>query len=361
MNNLIKGREQREDMSDETIDKIIEFIKHKTLPMNSKKNPTIHFYGGEPMLRFEKVMYFIEKSKEKGLALNWVIFTNGTIGTPANALYCRNNKIHLVRGIAGCRQAQDKARPDTYDKYQEMTKLFQDEHGHRRMTTTPETVKYVAESVRECVEAGSIGATPMPDYYANWTEEDVQEFEKQMWKIGEFYVERSLIGKPFYSYFLSRDLACRYTSKIPMSYCMAGKSLNCISVGGYMYLCHRFVTEPIDSPFCAGHIDEILKGTAKGYGETVKNRHKECEKKLVSEECMSCEGRYGCEQGCHHSNWKSTGSLSIPSPLTCRLHKIQSRIVVEYIEPRLRHIEDWWAKGNIRPEAQSYLKAKVKK
>jgi radical SAM protein with 4Fe4S-binding SPASM domain len=198
----------------------------------------------------------------------------------------------------------------------------------------------------------------MPDYYANWTEEDIQEFERQMWEIGKFYIERSLIGKPFYSYFLSREIACRYTSKVPMSYCAAGKSLQCISVNDYFYLCHRFVTEPIDSPFCAGHIDEMLNGTAKGFGQIVKDRHIECEKKLVSEECMNCEGRYGCEQGCHHSNWKTTGSMSTPSPLACRLHKVQARIVIELIEPALKHIEDWWAKGNIRPEAQQYLKNK---
>ena len=361
MNNLIKGREKREDMTDETIDKILTFIQDCTVPMNPSKNPTIHFYGGEPMLRFDKVMYFIERSKERKIPLNWVIFTNGTVGNAANALYCKNNKIHLIRGLAGCRQAQDKVRPDTYDKYQEMTKLFNDQRGHRRMTTTPDIVGYVAESIRECVEAGSMGATPMPDYYANWTEEAIQEFERQMWKVGEYYVERSLMGKPFYSYFLSRDLACRYTNKVPMSYCAGGKSLQCISVNGYFYLCHRFVTEPIDSPFCAGHIDDMLKGTAKGYGEIVKQRHIECEKKLVSEECMTCVGRYGCEQGCHHSNWKTTGSLSKPSPLACRLHKCQAKIVTELIEPQLSHIEDWWAKGNIRPEAQRYLKEKGKR
>jgi radical SAM protein with 4Fe4S-binding SPASM domain len=356
MNNLIKGREKREDMSDETIDKILDFIQNYTVPMNSQKHPTIHFYGGEPILRFNKVKYFIEKARERKILLNWVIFTNGTVGTSETAKYCKENNIHLVRGLAGCRQAQDAVRPNTYDKYQEMTKLFHDERGHRRMTTTPETVKYVAQSIRELVEAGSIGATPMPDYYANWREEDIQEFEKQMWEVGKFYIERSLMGKPFYSYFLSRDLACRYTSKVPMSYCAAGKSLQCISVNGYFYLCHRFVTEPIDSPFCAGHIDEILAGIAKGYGEIVKQRHIECEKKLVSDKCMTCEGRYGCEQGCHHSNWKTTGSMSTPSELACRLHKVQAKINIELLEPALKHIEDWWAKGNIRPEAQQYLK-----
>jgi len=357
MNNRIKGREKREDMSNELLDKILLAIERFGV-LDRPEPLTVRFYGGEPMLRFDKVKYFVEKAKEKKLRLKYVLFTNGVIGDKEKAKYCKENKINLIRGLVGCKAAQDILRPNTYEKFQEMTKLFDDTKGHRRMTVTPDTVKYVADSIKDIIESGSMGATPMPDYYANWTEKDIQEFEKQLEKVADFYIERSLAGKPFYSYFLSRDLACRYTNKVPMSYCQAGMTLFCVSVTGYFYMCHRFVTEPPDSDCCYGYIDDVLNGTAKGFGEIVTKRHIECIKKWKLDKCQNCIGRFGCEQGCHHVNWKTTGSMSTPPELNCRLHIKMGELVVNKIEPALKHIEDWWAKGNFRPEAKNYLKNK---
>jgi uncharacterized protein len=352
-NQTIKGREERQDMTDETLDKILEFCRQNH---RKDKNTMVHFYGGEPMLRFEKVRYFIEGAKKLNIPLNYTVFTNGVVGTPEIAQYCKDNKVHLIRGLSGCKAAQDTLRPNTYEKFQEMTKLFSDERGHRRMTVTPETIKWAAQGVRECVEAGSIGATPMLDYYANWTEEDMKELDRQMYLIGEFFVERVKMGKPFYTYYHSRDMACRYTNKSAQFYCSAGKTLICFSVTGYMYPCHRFVTEPIDGDCCFGHIDEILNATAKGFGNLIKNRHIECQKRIQSEKCLTCEGRYGCEQGCHHSNWKTTGDMSKPPEVQCRVHITTAKVITDLIAPALKDYPDWWAKGNIRPEAKAYLK-----
>jgi len=204
------GRKEREDISDENLLKALDLVDK--FGVKGKPFP-IRFYGGEPILRFEKIKFIIEEAKKRKMNTRWVIFSNGVVGNKDSADYCIANHIQLVRGCNGTREAQEAERPNTYDRYNEMSKLFHDERGHRRMTTTPKNVKYMAQGARELVEAGSFGATPMPDYYADWTPEATQMYIDQNKEIGKLFVEIFKLGKPFYSFFISKAAACIFTKK----------------------------------------------------------------------------------------------------------------------------------------------------
>jgi len=345
-------------MSDETILKALDLIQK--IALKDKKPFPVRFYGGEPMLRFDKIKFFIEEARKRKMNLKYVIFSNGVVGNKEIADYCLANHIHLVRGCNGTREAQEAERPNTYDKYNEMTKLFHDEKGHRRMTATPKNVKYMAKGVREMIEAGSIGATPMPDYYADWTPEATKEYIDQTKEMAKFFVERFKLGKPFYSFFLSKAAACIFTNKKSMMHCSAGKGLHCLGVKGHLFVCHRFITESIDSEFCFGHVDEILNGTAKGYGPLITDIKTACERQLSSPRCLSCKGASFCELQCPHANYKNTGDLAKPCNFYCDLHEALTDIIMG-IDKELRPIDpEWWVKGNFRPEVVSYLKSKPK-
>ena len=53
------------------------------------------------------------------------------------------------------------------------------------MTVIPETARYLAESLKYFTDLGfRKGLSPQPDYYADWSPQQVEDFKAQLWELG---------------------------------------------------------------------------------------------------------------------------------------------------------------------------------
>lgn len=314
----------------------------------SKPPVLINFYGGEPLLAFDKIRFFVEESKRLNKPYKFAAVSNGTIADPEIIAYCKANKIGVQRSLDGCPEAMALCRGEgTLEKYNKATPFWMDYKKGRRTTVIPETAKYLLEDLLYFRKLGfPSGFTPMPDFYAKWEPQHVEDFKSSLWKLGEEFVkEFREWGSAFYCFWFSRDVR-RFEcgpKPVPVSQgCGAGRGLWSLSWDGYMFLCHRFTTEDKNGPFCYGRIDEIIEGTAKGYGEIVQQGLEDANNKKRPMRCSACIGQYGCNVCCYHSNFKCTGSMIEPPQLFCEL-KRESAKVMQWIDNELREqYPNWW-------------------
>jgi radical SAM protein with 4Fe4S-binding SPASM domain len=352
------------DMTDETIEQVLDLIEKFGIPREAYKIvkgkngqnvrvpiPTtqISFYGGEPILRFERVKKFIERSIERGMKLKFTALSNGTVGTPEIVNYLKYFNCWTQRSIDGHPEAQEKYRPNSIEAYKAQNEIWKDYPSSRRMTVQPEFAKDLLKSQHFFEEMGFWGGTsPMPNFYTEWTDEHIEDFKKSLWELGRYYVEMWKKGKPFYNYYFSNELSARYQNQKKFG-CGFARGLHCVSWDGYLYVCHRFSKSPTDGQFCAGHIKDVIDGTAKGYGEEVLKRavqYQHNKREDWNPECLECPANAGCEKGCAHTNWECTGTLNKPPKLYCEIRKETAKIVT-WMEEQLRPLDaQWWTKGN---------------
>jgi uncharacterized protein len=350
------------DMSDETIEQVFDLIDlygHPVPTVGRDKNgkqfkiqaTQISFYGGEPMLVFDRIKYFIIRSYERGMKLRFTALSNGTLGTKEQVNFLNSLDIWTQRSIDGHPDVQEKCRPCSIKAYEEQNKIWKDYNHSRRMTVMPEAAKDLMKSFKYFEEQGyRVGMSPMPNYYTDWTEEQIEDFKKSLWELGEYYVERWLKDKndAFYIYYFANEIRGRFQNSQKFG-CGGSKGLHCISWDGYMYMCHRFSKDSHDSEVCFGHIKEVLAGTAKGYGVNLMkqtSKFKINKKEDWLEECKTCYAQLGCEKGCVHTNYECTKTYDTPPKLYCELRKTAKK-VVDWIDDQLREKDrDWWKRGS---------------
>lgn len=98
-------------MTDSKMNEIINFIKKATL-QNSYKRLDICFIGGEPLLKYSKILYISkELNKIKNVEISYSIVTNGTIySEKIFNLFIENNITNLQITIDGYKENHDELR-----------------------------------------------------------------------------------------------------------------------------------------------------------------------------------------------------------------------------------------------------------
>jgi len=331
----------------ETLAAAADLLDKQPPPQPKKKALKVNFYGGEPFLAFAELRWLVEETQRRGKNYRFTILSNGTLADPEIVAFCRAQQISVQRSLDGGPAAMRICRGEgTLEKYLAASRVWKDYAKTRRSTVLPETAKFLLGSLRYFEKIGfRAGVSPMPDYYSQWSPRQIAEFKENLWGIAEHLIARIRAGgEPFYVHWFDRSAACfragkNYRSQVG---CGAGKGLWCLCWDGFLFLCHRFASEPRDGPFCVGSIAEVLAGTARGLAPSVQGDLQRFWKKDRLPRCADCIGQYGCTQGCYHSNWKCTGDLREPPPLYCEL-KRESAKIVQYIDNQLRGLRpDWW-------------------
>jgi radical SAM protein with 4Fe4S-binding SPASM domain len=349
------------DMSDETIELMLDLVEKHGIPRGAyerrvKDGPKIPvkptelaLYGGEPLLAFDRIERLFDRIARRGMKVGVSGLSNGTTGTLEQKNFLGYHNCWMQRSIDGHKEAQEKYRPGSWDKYIEKNEIWKDYWHSRRCTIQPEFAKDLLKSQLAFEEMGFWrGTSPMPNYYTEWSDEHIEDFKKSLWDVAKHYVKRWHENKAFYNYYFCHEISARYLNQRKFG-CGFARGLHAVSWDGYLYTCHRFSKTPKDSMWCYGHLKDVLNGTARGYGEEVlalAERYRTNKREDWNEECRTCPGNAGCEKGCAHSNYYTTGSMSKMPKLYCEIRKETAKIVT-WLDEQLRPFEaEWWRRGN---------------
>lgn len=100
-------------INNQTVDKIITFINQE---MEKGKNISIDFYGGEPLLSYDSILYFMERlnksAKDHKVSITYNLVTNGTLLTKEKSYTLKKLGLNSVKiTLDGDEANHNKFRP----------------------------------------------------------------------------------------------------------------------------------------------------------------------------------------------------------------------------------------------------------
>lgn len=307
-------------ISYDVLDGIIDFIVEQHT--NSvEKNVSVVTHGGEPLIEFEKIKYFIEKLNTKIKNVRYIITTNATLLTDTMIDFLIAHYSEISISIDGTETAHNANRifnngQGTYDIVVKNAKkiLARRNDIKARMTINPKTVSSFYESVKHLLNLGFMTIVPVVDAFCNdWTEEDMLLLFEQGKLITDYvkgYPEVTNVG-------LINDAL----SKMANSPCNGGTSTFSIDTDGIIYPCIVTVGMP-----------EFIIGDIQGGIHTTKVREILEWDKIEVPECVGCSRYDYCSTTrCRIINKVMCGDLHTPSATVCNIENMKVKISEYYM------------------------------
>lgn len=309
------------DMSVETARKSILFVKDcitREIDLNRKEH-NIVFHGGEPLLKYDMIKYFvIEFNKISNVKIQYYITSNGTIFKEEIAYFIKNNNINFSISIDGTKSSHDKNRvfPNGRGSYNmvidnAMKYLSIIENIRCRLTFSPDTINEIYSGVSTLSELGfCIFAISENFYCTEWQDNSIELLLKQINKLKRLKENKESLDISLLElkeHFLKEK-----------NDCFGGITSMTISTTGKIYPC---IFNLNDRRFCIGNIDDDLiriNSTAVSIHEKI-NR--------VKSICSFCSLKKYCNANrCKLLNVAVNGNSRYANPIVCEMTKMKWRM-----------------------------------
>jgi len=326
---FVKGKNPQK-MSVEIARESLEFLVKAS---KQEKQVRILFFGGEPLLEFDLIRFFVEYGRQRfaqvGKELGFDMTTNGTLMTEEMAKYFRDNGVMYLLSIDGDKETHDANRKmlgggSSFEALMErlpVMKRYQPWQG-ARITVHPKTVHKLRHNVELLYNCGINQFIIGPATGIEWSEEALRTYEAQMYSVADLYGEMKRKGLPFRMTLFEKDLECAEGHLKGIWGCGAGRGRICISVKGELYGCAKILG--VDGLKDTHKLGDIWNGvTALTTRRDLLNTHPSTRPK-----CITCADADDCAGGCPATNYEATGNIFDPAPLECALVPIIKRIKV---------------------------------
>lgn len=273
----------------------------------------IQFFGGEPFLEFQLVRDICEfiwaRSWQK--RIQCFATTNGTLvhGEIKQWLYENRHRFTCSLSLDGNKKAHDINRCNSYDLIDLDFFLHTWPIQTAKMTISPESLPYLADSVIFLHEKGIPFSNNLA-YGVNWSSEELlKTMQDQLIYLAKYYIEHPQVE-------LCRMLDLHienvnYTSKVKR-WCGAGISLSAYDVDGNCYPCHLF--QPLSTEI-KDPLDQVISAFSKY--DTIDSRCTDCP---IYNVCPTCYGH----------NYAATGDIAKRDESLCRFTKLTT-LAASYI------------------------------
>ncbi len=280
-------------------------------------------FGGEPLLEWALIRKAVEYAEQKYGIRRFDIATNGLLLSREKILYFIEHNIAPAISVDGIGIAQDLNRVfgdgrgsfAILDKKLDILKGYMDALPKVEiiMSVSPGTVKHVSESIRYLLDKGIRGKVrfnvrPAISSMYEWDESSLLEYEKQLFLLGDIFLENYAQGKPINISPHEDQPVDNYLLKAielkDSASCGMGREIMSVSIDGKIYPCYAFAScsKAGKDEFSLGDVstdsmEEVLKKCTV-YG----NRHNAC-------------------LSCLFWNWSENASLDEPLDVYREIYK----------------------------------------
>ena len=317
-----EGEKQKKYISKDVLDQVLEFMER----VSKGEGITVTTHGGEPLLAFQEIQYFIEKAKKRFDNICFKMTTNGTLLDETKLDFIEKNYNNLSISIDGNQKGHDANRVfrDGTGSFDLVTKNYKkikerDIELEARMTINPYNYMHVYEGVRHLIEMGFTRIMPIPDVFTKeWTEEMLQGFKEELKKIVDYISENRMQSK------IDVGLIDTVKCKTQNTDCDGGITTFTIDTSGEIYPC---ILCNGNERYCIGNVKEGIDR------EKLDKIHAFDQQRITI--CEGCERYNYCRNTrCKLVNDVIEGNPYIPIPVQCRIENI----VVELDEYVDKHI-----------------------
>jgi len=184
------------------------------------------------------------------------------------------------------------------------------------MTPMPDTVGRLYDNVRGLYRLGINQFIIGPASGVSWPEDALAEYGRQVRLLAAFHAEQTARKAPFRMTLFEKDLDAAPGRNKGKWGCGAGRGRVCVGIDGSLYGCAKILG--VDG----------LRGTHKlgtvweGYTNPRARLELLDDTPLRRTQCRDCDYADDCCGGCPATNYETTGSIFLPSPLDCTLTRI---------------------------------------
>jgi uncharacterized protein len=329
------GDKIKKIMPKETIDKSIEFLfTHEFEKLE------FGFFGGEPLLEWEKIIYATKKIEEiasqKNIKTNRTITTNGTLLTEENVKWLKENLFYMVISLDGNELMHNTHRKyangagtfkDVINGLKNLQKYYKNKEYSINLVVTPQNVKYLSDSVKYLYLEHNIEDIAIADdLYSDW-DDYAQIWENEYKKIGDFYIEMFRKDKFIKISFIEDKIATGIKGGYDAcKTCSFGENEVIVAPSGNLYPCERLIGNDNDQEMIIGNVFN---------GYDIKKKFNLLKLRgNTNEECKTCELKPRCMNFCGCTNYTVTKSINTAFGTLCFNQKLSIE-VADYVSETL--------------------------
>ncbi len=296
----------------------------------TEKPIAINFFGGEPLLQFNKIRNFVEytknHNKRQNKGISFYTTTNATLLNTEMIQYFKKNNFYLVVSLDGNEEVHNRNRKTKSGNgtYKTVWNNLIDLAGicpdsvRIRATVTPyyTDVKSMSGHFRQSgIFRYGFELMYDTDYTEDlrWTSEKIDEYKRNyMEYIESIYelIKTEEIEEPEME-LISKELMRIKRKSFKHIPCQMGRESITVSTHGLLYPCHWLVNSK----------DWIIGSLDKGFNS---DRNKSYPDLVFDNNtCSKCWARYLCGGGCPAVSIQSNRSKSVPDRWMCKDRKIR--------------------------------------
>ena len=318
-----------------TLKKTLDFF----LPFLTKGS-YINFYGGEPLLAFDRIRYAVdyvkEKSNEKGI--QYSMTTNGSLIDETVLRFLNEHKFALLLSFDGI--AQNKCRKKgSFNQLVSVIGGLLENPGIDLETNsvfTPGTVGLLKKSIRFIAELGVPNISISLSQVSSWDRSSLIRFKKELKSLRGFL-------RSFYQEGRVPLVHFRRNAKKGFFTCYAGRDRLAMNPDGELWGCHLFLDyfkEKKESEesrkYCFGDLDSFVESYKMIYPQVLSHYSNLRMSHFYTQEtaCIQCDEVKECRV-CPVDNLFSGSSIRAVPSWVCETHKIfreERRIFWEELE-----------------------------
>jgi len=238
-------------LTEEIVDRSLDLLERESDPAGPEWH--VNLFGGEPTLRPDLIRYICSNARSRGQAhgkhVTFSMTTNGTRFDQRLLDLTSEFGISTMLSLDGNKKAHDKFR-----QYQDGRGSFDQIVTHLpwlksapnfkvRLTVSPLTVEFLAESLEDLIGLGITDIATSPVVEQTWTREHLDTFAEQWQRVGALYIRERLRGTALTIKGLNSSEA-----QEPLAMCSAPAQYGCgaattfvfVNCFGDLYPCHRY-------------------------------------------------------------------------------------------------------------------------
>ncbi|EYE87370.1 hypothetical protein Q428_13670 [Fervidicella metallireducens AeB] len=306
-----------------------------------RERPSINFFGGEPLIRWEEVIVpltlYIRSKYGNNYQLSMT--TNGVLLDEAKLEFMKAHGIGFMVSIDGNKKTQDLNRPcsdgrSSFDIIAPKIPLFLKYNPNMtfRATVDHDNVEEYLNNHKFAVANGYTNMFSIVNVFSKWSEKEKRELERQIHMTVDYYLSllhegRNFSMSPFESMFkkinqinqAEKNNQFRTAGEGLLAYgrCGLGASkFASIGTDGKIYSCQEMCdNDEVGSPFIIG---DIYNGTDDSKRMDIISKFNPKNVRSTDDmDCKKCPFYMICDGACTINNYFATGDLNIMPSILC--------------------------------------------
>jgi uncharacterized protein len=289
--------------------------------------PQVAFFGGEPLMEWERLVEATLAAEERGQP-RFTLTTNGTLLDADKLRFLMAHGFFIGLSIDGVRGAHDATRPTrggkpTFDAVARALRLLVNNGAWLETISVvdPANVRLLGETVRWLAAEGVGRIALSPHWGAEWSDADLEAWERGYREAAALYVERARAGAPVYINCIDDKLVVRVKGGYQAEdRCRMGHGSVAVAPSGNLYPCERMVAEDEDASLAIGDVHR---------GVDARRWILDARCGPINEECGNCDVQARCTSFCACANRAETGEIGVAGGVQCWHEQMAMRVADE--------------------------------